>query len=283
MKFTKIKSLPSPFARAFANDHYSKGRSRYSVTQILGPPQQTYLATQGEGIRTQAMGYASLMGTAVHKVLEDNVREDLGEMAEVRFFHDFQGDFTGGEVICVSGQMDYYDNGVVSDYKNISGEKDEPNPDHVLQAHMNGFLAEKNGMNVKMCSIIYVQRDWRESQASLNPTYPQSPFSVFVFDYDRDLAEAKFRERIAEHYAAENGKPRDCTPEEQWRQPATWALMKKGAKRSSKNCSSLTEAEANKKPDHTIEYRPGKATMCQSYCLYAHICPQRKRELATGL
>ena len=273
MKFTKVKSLPSPFARAFARDDYSKGESRFSVTQLLSPSQQTYLATQGEGIKSQAMGYASLMGTAVHKVLEDNVREDLGELAEVRFFTEIDG-------ILVSGQMDYYEDGIVSDYKNIAGEKDEPNPDHVLQAHMNGYLAEKNGVEVRMCSIVYVQRDWRESQATLNPSYPQSPFNVFVFDYDRELAKSKFSERIKEHLQAEEGNPRDCTREEQWRKPETWAIKKQGGLRASKLCDSLKEAESLKKPDQIIEYRPGMATRCLSYCCYSHLCLQKKRESA---
>lgn len=271
MKFNKIKTIPNPFARAFASDHYSKGDSEFSVTQLLGPAQQTYLATQGEPLKSQAMGFAALMGTAVHTVLENNVREDLGELAEVRYFAIIDG-------TKISGQADFIDGKVVYDYKNIAGEKEEPNPEHILQAHMNGYLAQLNGVDIEFCSIVYVQRDWKESQATLNPSYPQTPFNTFIFDYDKDLARKTFVERIRLHRQAKEGNPIDCTREEQWRKPETWALKKPNAKKASKLCDSKEEAESLLKTGQFIEYRPGMATRCSSYCSFSHLCEQKKRE-----
>ena len=275
MKFHKVKSLPDPFLRAFAKDEYSKGASRFSATQLLSPPQQTYLATQGEGIQNNALNFASLMGTAVHKVLEDNVREDEGEIAEKRFFATIDD-------VVVSGQVDFISaEGVVTDYKNTAGVQEEPKQDHVDQAQMNGYLASLNGVEVNMCSVVYIQRDWKEGQAKLNPAYPQSPFTVFAFDYDEEAAKRRFTDTIREHVAAEEGNPRECTKEERWSQPEVWALMKKGGKRSSKNCLSLKEAESLVKKDQFIQHRPGATVRCNSWCPHSYHCPTHQKAIGS--
>jgi hypothetical protein len=153
-------------------------------------------------------------------------------------------------------------------------------PDHVKQALMNGYLTSENGHLVEQVAINYFDRGWSYLQSTLNPSYPSTAFTAFVFPYDREQAEKLFTERIAEHIEAENSNPRPCTPEEQWAKPDSFALMKPGAKRASKVCATMAEAEEEKKPGQFIQARKGERTYCLHFCGFKHICPQFAREEA---
>jgi hypothetical protein len=54
--------------------------------------------------------------------------------------------------------------------------------------------------------------------------------------------------------------------------------MKPDAKRASKVCGSLAEAEAEKKPGQIIQVRKGERTFCDMFCGFKHVCQQFKRE-----
>ena len=268
-----LVSFPTPFLRALENDKYTKGHSDFSVTQLLGPPQATYLATKSERVESGYSSFMALLGTAIHSVLESNVDESLGEMAEVRFYHTMLG-------VVVSGQADFIENGTLFDYKNTGGVQDQAKPDHRDQAQMNGYLAVKNGVTINQVAVVYLQRDWSYLQSTLNPTYPQSPFRIFIFDYDEAYAEKLFFTKIPEHLEARNGNPRPCTKEEKWEKPETYALIKPEGKRASKVCSTMAEAEENKKPGQIIQVRKGEATKCLYFCGYSQHCIQHQNDLA---
>lgn len=268
----ELQSFPTPFLRAIQRNEYSKAGSQFSVTELLSPPKRTWLKTKMEKVETPYSSFAALLGTAVHKVLEDNADPSQGEIAERRFFMDIMG-------ITVSGQCDFYEHRTVTDYKTTRGVQGQAKPDHVAQAHMNGRLAQHNGLEVQNISVLYIQLDWSNMQAQLNPTYPQSPFKIFIHPYDEKEADQLFARTVADHMQAALGDPRECTDSEMWAKPDTYALMKPGAKRASKVCASLNEAEQEKKPGQIVQTRKGDRVYCRSFCGYNAVCESWQKYL----
>jgi hypothetical protein len=183
-----------------------------------------------------------------------------------------------GEKISVSGQVDLIENKCVTDYKNTSGLQEKVKREHYLQANMNAYLAEVNGIEVIHISVVYIDRTWSHLRSTVDPSYPQTPFRHFIHPYERQLAIDTFASTVRDHHEASLGKPRDCTSEEQWSKPDVFALMKVGAKRASKCFDSYAEASTEKKSDQYIEVRKGSKTFCLSFCNLKHLCPQFARE-----
>jgi hypothetical protein len=266
-----LASFPSPFARALQKDHYTKGNSQFSVTQLLSPPQRTFLRMNHEEIKTPYGGMMALLGTAIHNILEANVDESLGERKEVRLHTEILG--------CkVSGQLDFYEPGAVHDYKCVGGVQEAAKKEHYLQVQMNGYLAKVNGWHVQNVGVMYFQRDWKQLQSLNNPAYPKTPFKSFVHPYEEQEAIDIFHQTVSDHLAATQGKPRPCTQEEKWQKPDTYAIMKVGGSRASKVCDSLAEAESLKKAGQYIQTRRAESTYCEHFCGFKHACPQYKRE-----
>jgi hypothetical protein len=69
----------------------------------------------------------------------------------------------------------------------------------------------------------------------------------------------------------------DCTPEQMWEKPTTWALKKTGNVRA-KSIYETEEAaqaaleEAGK--EYEIEIRPGERTRCATFCSVSSFCDQ---------
>lgn len=272
----QLTSFPSPFLRAITRDRYDKGNCTFSCTQLINAPKRTYLATKGEKVETPYSSFAALLGTAIHSVLEANVDVDNGEIAEQRMFHDFP---INGTTVRISGQIDFYEDGTVYDYKFIGGAQAEMKPDHHKQVQINGLLSELNGLKVDHVAIAYLQRDWSYMQSTVNPLYPQTPFKIFVTPFDREFAKATLERCVKDHQDALDGNPRDCTDDEMWAKPDSFALMKPGAKRASKLCATMAEAEQELKPGQFIQVRKGERTFCGSFCGYGHICAQYQNYL----
>ena len=267
----QLLSFPSPFQRAMKTNFYSKGKSQFSVTQLLSPPQRTWLAVNNEKMESPYGAFSALLGTAVHALLEANVDPWQGEIAEKRMFAEIGG-------VTVSGQLDFWENRVLHDYKTTRGSQDNMKPEHHKQVNMNAYLAELNGVESDYVAVTYIQMDWSYMQSTLNPTYPKSPFRIFLEPYDRKLADSLFDQTIHDHLDALNGKPRECTREEKWQRDDTFALMKPGAKRASKVCDTRAEAERELKSGQFIQARPGERVFCENFCGFKHCCPQYKRE-----
>jgi len=274
-QYAGIESFPLPLQRALTNDVYNKGDCDFSVTQLIGPPQKTYLKqnlNEEEVVHPYNHIY-SMLGTAVHNILENNADPEAGETAEVRLYMDIHGHR-------VSGQIDLHmkDEKFVNDWKFTGGHQTEMKVDHHKQAQMNGLLAQENGYEVEVVGITYIQRDWSIMRAHSDPNYPQSPINTIVVDYDREFAIAEFSRSVLEHSAALKGSPRPCTKDEKWQSETSYALMKAGGKRASKVCATREEAETLRKPDQIIEEREQVATYCEYFCGLRHVCPQYKRE-----
>lgn len=272
----QIESMPAPFARALADDKYSKGKCDFSVTQLVSPPQRTYHATQHQPVKDGYASFMALLGTAVHAILENYVSTEDNELAEVRNFATIK---VLDRDVTISGQMDFWADNCVYDYKVTGGIQDKMKDEHYKQVQMNAWLASRNNIHCEYVGVVYFQRDWKYMQSKVDPTYPKTPFKIFIHPYDEQEAEKLIYSLTEQHLLASLGQSRNCTSDEQWAKPDTYAVKKPDSKRARRLFDSLAEAEEDKKPGEIIEKRAGEKTFCQSFCGFAHVCAQYQQSL----
>lgn len=293
-------TLEELFKRSLARDSYDKGASDLTTTQILSPPQTSWLKSQhgGEEEGSIYKSFMSAIGTGVHAVLEAAATEH--ELAEHRFYHTW--DLGINNPLRVStewtlgGMLDFAFDGRVEDYKVTSvanyeitdgGIKEE----HYLQCQINAWLANHDdgdllpgGRNIRKGAVLYVFRDWSYSLAKQG-RHPETPYMYHEFDIlpHEEIEKDIILPRMREHANALNGRPRPCTAEERWQKEDQWAVIKFGSKRAYRNFPTEEEArecsEKMKKPqDYMIEHRPGQCIRCDEWC-WGSVCPQYQQIL----
>ena len=217
-----------------------------------------------------------LFGTAVHSVL---ARQPEGELqfTETRLTMPV-GEYT------LSGQFDLYDAGteIVVDWKTASVWK-IVNGDYIdwrRQLLIYAYMLRSIGFVVNRGQIVAFLKDHSKNKARHDPSYPQLPAVVKVFDFkESDFKEceewlqAKFR-AIAEAEKLPDEALPLCTAEERWNRSEKWAVRKKGAKKALRLLNSEAEAELwlmNNSGDY-IQYRPGEDRKCLDYCQAHEFC-----------
>jgi hypothetical protein len=65
-----------------------------------------------------------------------------------------------------------------------------------------------------------------------------------------------------------------CSDEDIWAKPSKWAVMQRGRKTAVKLYDTEADASASLASNQYVEYRPGIATRCESYCPVAQFCDQ---------
>jgi len=269
-------SLPAPFARALAASDYNKGNSDYTVTQLVGPPQRTCLAMQSQPVKDEYSSFMALLGTAIHSILEKYARPENGELAEVRNFANI---VIGNQSVTISGQMDFWADNCLYDYKATGGVQEKAKDEHYKQVQMNAWLAIRNGIKCEYVGVTYFQRDWKYMLSKVDPSYPKTPIRTFIHPYDKEYADKLIYSSVMEHHRASLGDSRKCTLDEQWAKPDTFAVKKPDAQRARRVYDTKAEADENIKPGEIIEKRAGEKTYCNSFCGFAHCCPQFKSEI----
>ncbi|MGB2185075.1 MAG: hypothetical protein ACPH5P_00200 [Akkermansiaceae bacterium] len=260
---------------ALHEDNYSKDGADYTTTEILRPPQLTYLASKHEAKSLPVYkGFMSLLGTGVHNALENAAPKDA--IVERRFFKKFTIE---GQEVVLGGKPDFIHNALLNDYKvvmvNGAPKDGKPKPEHYLQGLFNAYLANENGVTVDTACVEYIFRDWNYGMAQRQKNYPQRPNMPVPFNLiAKDQIESLIIERLTLHVKARNGINTECSDEERWKTPDMWALKKPQAKRARKLCNTADEALTEKKQGETIEFRAGSCVRCDNWCEYAHVCPQ---------
>lgn len=269
---TNKLGLPAPIVRAVERDPYDRGRSDFTVTQLVGPPRLRVLRKRHAAEMTEDVSdrIYSLVGQSVHTILERAAME--GALAEKRLYMTVDG-------LAISGQLDHYVfvDGVLSDYKVTSIWADLNKPDWLMQLNFLALLLAENGHIVHKLEVAAIYRDWSKVRAKADPSYAQLPVALAPFPlWTPAEALAKLKERIAVHVAAETVLP-ECTDEERWLRDAQWAVTKPGAKRASAvfPIKGMAEADAaNRGTAYVVEHRPGVNVRCESYCPASEFCLQ---------
>jgi hypothetical protein len=181
---------------------------------------------------------------------------------------------------------------IISDYK-VTGAWAAMNQkvDWVNQLNIYAWLVEKvKRQSVKGIQIIAIIRDWSAREAKTKEGYPQAPVATLPLplwsfqereDYIRGLLRSHSEALLAR--SLEESLP-ECTPEQMWEKPTSWAIQKEGNKRASSVHETKEEAQRTfdqikDKKLFSIVERPGERTRCATYCQVAKFCDQYQRYL----
>ena len=293
MNLTNVHNLPSALLRAITSDPYTKGKSDYSVTELLQPPRIRALKIKHKDEIVEDAGDRiwSLLGQAVHSILE-RASDEKTAIAEKRYFAKF-----GSHI--VSAQIDTLelDGAVLSDFKVTTSWKflgNKPPPeDYVAQLNMQAEIMRSNGIIANELRIVGILRDWNMREARSNPDYPQFQVAVMPIPmWSRAKTIDFIMDRIQLHFAAESimrgaaeGTLPLCTKEERWATDDKYAVMKGTNKRAVKLCDSLTEAQdyiSNGSGDR-VETRAGESRRCSSYCHVNKWCDWYQKQQTKGV
>lgn len=286
MEITNNQNLPQPFVDAVSSSIRVPKRGVISCTGIIDPPQKRILTIDHwDEIEEDASDRVwALFGSSVHAVLE---KHEGNNLSEETLSHEVDG-------WNITGTIDLWENGTLDDYKVTSvyafllGEKEE----WKWQTNIYAWLYRKYGFEVKKLRIIAILRDWSRRKAEQDKDYPQSNVLVKEIELLSDEeVESYVKTRLTMHKMAEEGALPECSDEERWHRPDTWAVKKEGNKKATRVFEKEFQAETfvidqEKSPPKgkvvkwVIEHRRGEDVRCDSYCSAAPWCEQRKKEVA---
>jgi hypothetical protein len=282
MKLTNKHNIPETFVNVLKRPTYSKGKAHLSATQLLNSPKIVALTKKFEDELEQDVADMvwSIFGTAIHGVLEHG--KDDNHQVEERLHATLDGWRISGaidlQILDGSGGV------AIRDYKTTSAwavmnEKVE----WEQQLNIYAWLVEsvKKDTHVTDLGIVAIIRDWSRREAAKNPDYPQAPVKeipIKLWPYQE--REEYISHRLSLHsaceFAIEAGEDLpDCTPDEMWERPTTYAIKKKGGVRAIKVYEIKEEAEAAlDAKTQELEVRPGSRTRCENFCSVNMYCQQ---------
>jgi hypothetical protein len=282
MKLTNKHSLPESIINVLRRPEYTKGKAHLSVTQLLNAPKIVALTQKHWADLEQdaADMVWSLFGTAIHKVLEHG--KDDNHIVEQRIHAEIDG-------WNISGAIDLQivnEKGVdIRDYKTTSAwavMNEKVEWEH--QLNMYAYLVERvKRVPVTSVGIVAIIRDWSRRDASMKEDYPPAPIKeipIKLWSYEE--REAFVIGRVHKHAEAEfametDGDLPECTPQDMWEKPTSWAVKKTGNIRAKSVHQSEEEANialAELGKGYEIEVRPGSRTRCETFCPVNTYCLQ---------
>jgi hypothetical protein len=281
---------PLPFVLASGGNSWKPKEDRLYVTQLFAPPMVRRLTIDyfDEIENDVADFFYRILGSAVHNVCEQAVKDQFGIVAEKRVFA--PKEWFGVEI---SGRIDYINmiTNTLADIKTASaamygrGVKDE----WTYQANIYRYLLWRiHGYTVDNLAIYPLYRDWSKGKAE-GYGYPASPYDyinlpVWTMDETFDF----ITKCVADHGQEVT---RMCNDEERWKTPDCFAVCKKGSakavaatifddatqKRVPIPSKALAQQVINDKgldkdPKVFIQTRKGGCRKCDSYCDVSDIC-----------
>lgn len=276
MKITNKFNLPKALVNACDTERHNEEGCVSATTLLQGAKQIVLTDRHWEELEDDVSDRCwALFGTAVHKLLEESNPDSFTEEA---FEHTVNG-------LKVTGRVDLYDMAekTVTDYKTASVWKIifQSFDDWRRQGLIYAWLMNKAGLEVKKCRFVAMLRDWSMSEAKVKADYPKSQVYVYEFDVDEEgLSEIeKFIKSkvslVKKAQKLDDDQIPDCSDEERWAKPTTWAVMKEGRKSAVKaNFESKEGAdEFCKTVDKGyVEERKGKSVRCEGYCPCREFC-----------
>jgi hypothetical protein len=279
MKVTNNHGVPAPLVTLATKEYYSKGKSQYSVTELLSPPRVRRLRerydSQIEMDVTDMMW--QMLGSALHVVMERGQTE--GHITEERIFASVDG-------VTISGAIDLQeerDGGVIiTDYKFTSAwAVMNDKKDWVEQLNVYKWLVEtvkgKRVDGLRICALIrdFSRRETREG-------YPAAPIQIVDIPmWSLEEAERFVRARLNLHREAKvsddfGEKLPECSDEERWMGETSYAVKREGRKTAIRVFKTLEEAnELATKEKGYVETRKGEPKRCTgNYCSVSGWCEQ---------
>lgn len=282
---TNKHGLPDEVYKALCSNRYSGDddgrRTDYSATTLVSPPQQVILRRRYPDANSEdAIDRVwSMFGSIAHTLLEEHGSDEA--LTENRFYSEVLGKI-------VSGQVDHYKDGIITDYKTTSVFKvtKRSYEDWEKQLNIYAFLARENGLQVRNLRIVAIIRDWKESDTH-KTDYPKTPIVVIPItmwdntDAEQFVIDRVLRLSIDEEYDDFNLTP--CTDEDMWATPPVYAVMKEGRKTAIKLYSTESDAQDHLSllvesggDGYYVQERKGERRRCAKYCNVSDMCTQYK-------
>jgi hypothetical protein len=288
MIITNNFNLPQTFVNITRRPTYSKGGANLSATELITSPRLVLLRkAHADKIESDVSEMVwSIFGTAIHGVLEHG--KDDNHLVEQRLHAVLDGWSISGAIDLQTVEED----GSISidDYKtcgawSVMNEKIE----WEQQLNIYAWLVEHvKKVKVSRVGIVAIIRDWSRRDARIKESYPDAPIKVIQIRlWPMEQREQFIRDRIAEHSNALLSKELgemlpECTPDQMWEKPTTFAVMKEGGKRAKSVHTSMNEAELALPPKgYAIEVRQGGRTRCAEFCPVSNFCNQYQAYLET--
>lgn len=284
MKITNKHNVPETLVALASRDYYSKGKSDYSVTEIISPPRiQRLRRLHHEEMEQDVSDMLwQLLGSALHVVAERGVAE--GHITEERLIAEVDG-------VKLSGAIDIQkvesDGVTITDYKFTSAwALRQDKPEWEAQQNIYAWLVETvKGQKVKGIQICALVRDWSRREASVKPSYPQAPIQVLELPlWDSSYTEQYIKERIEAHRMSKvqadwGDELPPCSDDERWVRETKYAVMREGRKTAIRVFDTQHEAdELAIKEKGYVEVRKGEAIRCTgNFCGVAQWCSQYQR------
>ena len=290
-----------------------------SATSLLKSTRQNILSKRIEASGNAQVDvmdlFASRWGTALHEAVEKAWVNDSGRISVLRQLGIPQkvcdrvkvnpGTLEQGEIgmwlelrterelegWTVSGCADIILDGAVHDIKSTSvnmmdsGKKDQ---DYILQLSIYKWL-NPDKVTKDIGYIEFILRDWSPLQASINPSYPQTPIIQKELQLlPNNQIEEYIRTRIIElekHADTDEELLPECNDKELWMNTPKWQYFGSvGAKKASKNFNTHQEALSYQlqKGKGFVKEKKSKAAACR-YCAASPSCTQRVQLEQAGL
>ena len=134
-------------------------------------------------------------------------------------------------------------------------------------------MARQQGDEIKSLQALVVHPDWKRSEMMRSDNYPRKNWQMYKFN---PWPTEKIEKFIADRIALFLDKSYQCSDDERWASPTTWAVMKEGRKSAVRVLPSHLEALSFSAPldnKHTIVMRPGEHKRCLEYCSVRAVCP----------
>ena len=289
MKITNELGLPASLIAVLHNDGYDENtkENEISVTQLIDSPKVRLLSRlhKDELEQDASESLWMLLGSAIHSVME--------RAKNPKYIIEKRMELPVGNYI-LRGKPDLYDieSGELQDWKITSVWsyifKDRPTgktKSWTEQLNIYAYLLGKSGHNVRSLTNNLILRDHQRSKAKADADYPAVPFvSVTQKLWTTEQVEQFIFDRVKIHSEAEKVSDLQslvCGPYEKMTKESVFSIYKEGskAKSSTKNCSSLEEAQAYIKPlaeKYEIRERPGADVRCLDYCPVRAYCNHAK-------
>ncbi len=278
MKITNYNKIPDPIYRAVSKNWYSGNNADHfcSATQLLKPPKLFVLEKRhAKELQVEASDLIfSLLGSAMHRVLEASETGDT--LNEERLFATVNGK-------SISGGIDLFEDGIVSDFKFTSVWSyiyASSKVEWEQQLNLYSYLYQSAGFEVDKLQIIAIFRDWSASKAKHEKSYPRQIEVIPIRKWTMDQCEHFIKKRLFKLELAlklPDDAIKECSRRERWQDDDVYAIMKKGNKRAVKLCKCEEQATAFMKTNINkdklyLEIRHGEPKRCNTYCTVSHYC-----------
>ena len=286
MEFTNKTELPDWVHKGLTHSTYNRDGIKFDIscTRLIDSPQIAALWREhGKDVVEDSMDRVwSAWGTATHSVFEESNKSNPDVLMEKRFLSTYLGKV-------VSAQVDTYEikEGVLSDiktsgaYKVIKGDYSQ----WERQLNVGAQLMRDNGYVVSKLQIVAIIKDWSAYKAKQERNYPEHPVTIIPIPlWDPYVAQKYIEDRVVLHF---NDTAKECSDEERWKRPGSWAVMKKGRKSAVRLVDSEEEAKkyitwAKLEDDDKvcIQERKAQYIRCEQYCSFGTmgVCPQFNKE-----